>query len=294
MQDRIDAGEYVRPCDGETLSGDAVLVQWNDDGVLVAVIDVLGHGPDAHKLAMQLSGTLSKWLSRASTPSPEGALEMLHEAARGTRGAVAAVAWLNGRTLEGSVVGIGNVRCRLFGSVARTVEFKEGVLGCRMRSRAPFSFVLRPADVLLLFSDGVTGRFKSQRIPQPYPGPGPGDRLEYRSTFREGNRRCLLRGDAMQMVTLGTLSLSGEAGVLAMRRKLLVAAQRLGVSSGKATRLAAAASDHAKDVTRNAALEVLVGLSGSASAQELCVDFAATYPGADHLVARRLRRGSSP
>jgi two-component system, sensor histidine kinase and response regulator len=88
----------------------------------------------------------------------------------------------------------------------------------------------------------------------------------------------------MQMVTLGTLSLSGEAGILAMRRKLLAVAQRLGASTSKATRLAAAASDHAKDVTRNAALEVLVGLSGSASAQELGVDFTATHPGADALL----------
>jgi len=85
----------------------------------------------------------------------------------------------------------------------------------------------------------------------------------------------------MQMVTLGTLSLRGEAGVLAMRHKLLVTAQRLGVSSSKATRLAAAASDHAKDVARNDALEVLVGLSGSVSAQELCVDFAAPHTGTD-------------
>ncbi len=165
MQDRIDAGEYVRPCDGETLSGDTALVHWDDDGVLVAVIDVLGHGPDAHKLAVQLSGILSKWLTGASAPSPEGALSVLDESARGTRGAVAAVAWLNGLTLEGSVVGIGNVRCRLFGSVARTVEFKEGVLGCRMRSQTPFSFVLRPSDVLLLFSDGVPGRFKVSEYP---------------------------------------------------------------------------------------------------------------------------------
>ena len=173
MQDRIDAGEYVRPCDGETLSGDTALVQWNDDGVLVAVIDVLGHGPDAHKLAMQLSEALSKWLTRASAPSAEGALEMLDETARGTRGAVAAVAWLDGRTLAGNVVGIGNVRCRLFGSIARTVEFKEGVLGCRMRSQAPFSFVLRPSDVLLLFSDGVPGRFKSSEYPSLTLDPAP-------------------------------------------------------------------------------------------------------------------------
>ena len=41
-----------------------------------------------------------------------------------------------------------------------------------------------------------------------------------------------------------------------MRRKLLAVAQRLGVNSIRATRLASAASDHAKDVTRNGALEV--------------------------------------
>jgi two-component system, sensor histidine kinase and response regulator len=88
----------------------------------------------------------------------------------------------------------------------------------------------------------------------------------------------------MQMVTLGTLSLRGEAGVLAMRRKLLLTAQRLGLSSGKATRLAAAASDHAKDMTRSTTLDVLIELSGSASAQELCVDFASTHPGTDALL----------
>jgi PAS domain S-box-containing protein len=88
----------------------------------------------------------------------------------------------------------------------------------------------------------------------------------------------------MQMVTLGTLSLSGEAGILAMRRKLLAVAQRLGVNSIKATRLAAAASDHAKDATRKGALDVLVGLSGSGSSQELYIDFAAPHSGDDTLL----------
>jgi two-component system sensor histidine kinase/response regulator len=69
-----------------------------------------------------------------------------------------------------------------------------------------------------------------------------------------------------------------------MRRKLLVVAQRLGVSSIRATRLAAAASDHAKDVTRNTTLELLVGLIGSASEQELCVDFASSHRGSDALL----------
>jgi hypothetical protein len=147
------------------LSGDAVVVHADDAGVFVAVIDALGHGPNAHELAMQLSGMLSKWLSFASIPNPDGALAVLHESARGTRGAVAAVAWLDSRTLEGSVVGIGNVRCRLFGSVSRTVEFREGVLGSRMRPLISTPFALGPADVLLLFSDGVTGRFSVNDYP---------------------------------------------------------------------------------------------------------------------------------
>jgi two-component system, sensor histidine kinase and response regulator len=83
----------------------------------------------------------------------------------------------------------------------------------------------------------------------------------------------------MQMVTLGSLTLSGNAGVLAMRRKLLAIAQRLGITSNKATRLAAAASDHAKDVTRKAQLEVRVDLHGPNQANELCIDFLSSHPG---------------
>jgi two-component system sensor histidine kinase/response regulator len=85
----------------------------------------------------------------------------------------------------------------------------------------------------------------------------------------------------MQVVTLGTLSISGQAGILAMRRKLLVVAQRLGVSSIRATRLAAAASDHARAVTQNTTLKLVVGLNGSVSEQELCVDFASSHRGTD-------------
>jgi hypothetical protein len=91
----------------------------------------------------------------------------------------------------------------------------------------------------------------------------------------------LQAADSSFAVTLGALSPSSDADVLAMRRKLRAVAQRLGVSSSRATRLAAAASDHAKGVIRSTALEVLVGLSGSGAGQELRVEFAATHPGAN-------------
>ena len=132
---------------------------------MAAIIDALGHGADAHRLSATLSEALLSWLATTSSPNPELALGVLHECARGTRGAVATVAWLNMGTLQGSVAGIGNVRCRLFGTVTRSIEFVDGVLGQRMRSPRSFALTLQPADVVLLFSDGVAGRFRRDDYP---------------------------------------------------------------------------------------------------------------------------------
>ena len=186
VQPRIESGSYVRPCDGETLSGDAVFVQSAQEGVLAAVIDALGHGADAHRLSLRLSEVLSGWLPGASSPSPEIALGMLHEYARGTRGAVATVAWLNSSTLEGSVAGIGNVRCRLFGTVTRSIDFGDGVLGHRMRSPRMFSLALQPADVVLLFSDGVAGRFRIDDYPSLGLDPAPAIAFNIVTKFSRG------------------------------------------------------------------------------------------------------------
>jgi negative regulator of sigma-B (phosphoserine phosphatase) len=186
VESRIESGIYVRPCDGETLSGDVVLVQPQGDGVFAVVIDVLGHGPDAHRLGVQLIAALSGWLPEAAPPAPEGALAVLHESARGTRGAAAAVAWLDTRTLEGWVAGVGNVRCRLFGAETRTFEFGEGVLGQRIRTPRSTSFALRPTDVVILFSDGVAGRFRNDDYPSLGLDPAPAIAFNVVSRFGKG------------------------------------------------------------------------------------------------------------
>jgi Stage II sporulation protein E (SpoIIE) len=158
-------GEYVRPQDGETLSGDVVLTQREETGVLAAVIDVLGHGPAAHEVGVRLCDALSQWAHATAAPEPEGAMRVLHDSARGTRGAVAAVAWLDADSLEGWVAGIGNARCRIFGECTKTVEFGDGVLGQRVRSPRPHDLRLRPSDFIVLFSDGIRGRFGTENYP---------------------------------------------------------------------------------------------------------------------------------
>jgi len=49
-----------------------------------------------------------------------------------------------------------------------TFEFGEGVLGQRVRTPRPAAFAMRPSDVVILFSDGVAGRFR----PDDYPSLG--------------------------------------------------------------------------------------------------------------------------
>lgn len=186
MESRIESGTYVRPCDGETLSGDVVFVQPQGDGVFAVVIDALGHGPEAHRLGVQLIAALSGWLPAGAPPEPKGALAVLHESARGTRGAAAAVAWLDSRTLEGWVAGVGNVRCRLFGVVTRTFEFGEGVLGQRVRTPRPAAFAMRPTDVMILFSDGVAGRFRLHDYPSLGLDPAPTIAFNVVSRFGKG------------------------------------------------------------------------------------------------------------
>ena len=132
-----------------------------------------GNGPEAHEIGAQLSAALAKWLPTTAAPQPGDVLGVLHESARGTRGAAAAVAWLDTETLEGWVAGLGNVRCRLFGATTKTIEFGEGVLGQRVRSPRPVALALRPTDVLLLFSDGVTGRFRLDDYPSLGLDPAP-------------------------------------------------------------------------------------------------------------------------
>ncbi|MFB3133196.1 MAG: hypothetical protein ACE10K_11810 [Rhodothermales bacterium] len=41
----------MRPYFGETVSGDAVVVREVDHGLFVGIIDVLGHGREAHEHA---------------------------------------------------------------------------------------------------------------------------------------------------------------------------------------------------------------------------------------------------
>jgi len=81
-----------------------------------------------------------------------------------------------------------------------------------------------------------------------------------------------VRDNTVQMTEIDTLSIKGEAAVLAMRRKLFAIANALGIGHIRAVRLASSVSDHVKALVKAGPVEIDVGLSGSGADEDLYVD----------------------
>ena len=60
MDESLEHSSLIRPCLGERVSGDAVVVRPLEHGLLAAIVDVLGHGPEAHELTLVIDAYLSR------------------------------------------------------------------------------------------------------------------------------------------------------------------------------------------------------------------------------------------
>jgi negative regulator of sigma-B (phosphoserine phosphatase) len=162
---RLSIAWISRPRVGETVCGDAVLVRehGNDGGVLVALIDALGHGPKAADVAQ----TSTEWLgSTASSGDNAPALvHGLHRALSGSRGAAALIVLFTSKGVE--ACSVGNVELRTTGKLPFVLT--PGVLGVRLRPPR-ICFADGPInDRFVAYSDGISGRFdlKSLRSYSP-------------------------------------------------------------------------------------------------------------------------------
>jgi negative regulator of sigma-B (phosphoserine phosphatase) len=139
----------------EYVNGDAVLVRRSDDNhLLLAVVDGLGHGPNAAKPA-QLAISC---LEQVDLAQPLAVImQDLHGKLRETRGAAATLCILRGDKLEGCAVGNVQFSCHN-GTVPMVLS--SGVLGQRLPKLRVCEAVLRPGCRIAIYSDGISGRFK--------------------------------------------------------------------------------------------------------------------------------------
>src|SRR5438105_1221997 len=106
----IDWGVASSALPGQTQSGDLHLVKPVSTGVLIAVVDGLGHGADAATAARTAVATLDAHASESLL----ALLQRCHWALKGSRGVVMSLAFANGQQNALTWAGVGNVECMLF------------------------------------------------------------------------------------------------------------------------------------------------------------------------------------
>jgi len=157
----LEYSSLIRPCLGEELSGDAVVVRQLEEGLFVAIVDVLGHGPEAH----ELTHVIDAYLARYGSSDVTGVMTRLHDHLRGTRGAAVGLCAVAAATGRVDYAGIGNTAMRQFGKEETRLVSQDGVLGQNMRTPRPQTLQLELGDLIVLYTDGVSDRFTSDDYP---------------------------------------------------------------------------------------------------------------------------------
>jgi phosphoserine phosphatase RsbX len=156
----IDAAVAEAALPGEAESGDLHLIAPHPAGVLVAVIDGLGHGREAANAARTARSTLSEDPGANLSDLFVGA----HSALARSRGVVMSLAsfaksgrltWLGVGNVEGTLV-------RAEGGTARradSIMLLGGVVGFKLPPLRPSTTPVEAGDLLILATDGISGGY---------------------------------------------------------------------------------------------------------------------------------------
>ncbi|BAS27744.1 histidine kinase [Limnochorda pilosa] len=182
----LEAAVALRSAEGESACGDAYAILPLADGVLVAVIDGVGHGPAAAEAAAQVVTALAELAAAKPGAALPEFLQAGHAASSSGRGAVAGL--LRVRPAEASWAGVGNVR---FHWVADTAQhgpeagegahgqpggFRMGAPGClgvRWPDPAPREEAIPGGGIVLMATDGVPFDVLPEAIALPSAGADP-------------------------------------------------------------------------------------------------------------------------
>lgn len=162
MLDGLDYSFFGRPCFGERLSGDTVIIEQREELVFIAIVDVLGHGRDAYLVARKIEDCLREIWSADVVKT----LHQLHAEIKGTRGAAAGLTVLNLETSELFYAGVGNTALRVFGSRLMRLYSTEGIIGSHLRTPVEQKLQLNKSDIVLLYTDGIKDHFELKDYPQ--------------------------------------------------------------------------------------------------------------------------------
>jgi len=170
-QQLLEWAVAAQPISGETVSGDLHVIQPFVQGVLLAVIDGLGHGDDATEAA-QTAMTVLKENPHESVIS---LIKRCHALLTHTRGVVMTIASLN--AVDGTVtwLGVGNVEGWLLRINARAghprenVLLRSGLVGYQLPPLHASVISIAAGDLLIFATDGIRPDFAEGVAPGEAP-----------------------------------------------------------------------------------------------------------------------------
>jgi phosphoserine phosphatase RsbX len=145
----------------EVVSGDLHVVQPFEHGILLGVVDGLGHGLEAAAAARVAAANLRAFAHEA----PITLVQRCHEELKGTRGAALTLASLDHRNRTVTWLGVGNVEAALFRACAEKdaplerVLLRGGIVGHQLPPLRATVFPVAHGDLLLMATDGVDPQF---------------------------------------------------------------------------------------------------------------------------------------
>ncbi len=146
---------------GFSESGDRHIVQLFEGGALLAVMDGLGHGPEAAAAALEASAILQ-------TNAGENVISLMqrcHAGLKSTRGATISLASFSFRDGLMTWMGVGNVQGILLradrdrSDKEEALLLRPGVVGSHLPSLQAAVMPISPGDSLAFATDGVESNF---------------------------------------------------------------------------------------------------------------------------------------
>jgi serine phosphatase RsbU (regulator of sigma subunit) len=149
--------------DGQSESGDLHMVYCNQHGVLIAVIDGIGHGEEAAEVAR-----IAATLLRSSVDEPVISLvELCHDKLKGTRGVVMSLAFVSPEQKMMTWIGVGNVQGVLVradtqkGNPQESLLLRAGVVGSKLPFLQASVLPVSLGDTIVFATDGIQSDFSA-------------------------------------------------------------------------------------------------------------------------------------
>lgn len=155
----VKTGGFMLPKDGELTCGDGWKCHLNRKVLSVAVLDGLGHGPDAH----QASEDALELFNKEYEILPNQLIRDVHSHIKRTRGIVGSFINIDIQEKRGAVCGVGNISGKIFlkNGESRQCSSYNGIIGHNIPhtlNNTEFAD-LDAVDVMIFCSDGIKSRW---------------------------------------------------------------------------------------------------------------------------------------